>query len=105
MSSPAPLAPGVAVAAATAARDAVLAVPGVAGLDRGRFGEVALLLPGTRVEGLRPSSRGARKGLETHIVFDVHSGLTVQEVARDARAAILSATDVAFVDVVVADAR
>ncbi|GEM_PF-712325 len=93
---------------AAALRDAVLAVPGVAGVDAGRFGEVALLLPGQRVDGFRPSERDGRRGLEAHLVFDVSSGRNVRDVARDARAAIVAATDpesVGFVDIIVTDAR
>ena len=60
------------------ARDAALSVPGVAGLHGGRVGEVALLLPGTRIEGIRAANRGDESGLEVHIVFDVSSGRDVR---------------------------
>lgn len=97
---------------AEAARTAALAVPGVAGLHGGRFGEVAILLPGERIEGLRNSRRsvehggehGAELGLEIHVVFDVGSEREVQAVATDVREAVLQATSLGFVDVVVADA-
>ena len=91
-----------------AVRDAVLTVPGVSGVDAGRFGEVALLLPGQRLDGFRPSERDGRRGLEAHLVYDVSSGRDVRDVADDARAAIVAATDpgsVEFVDIVVTDAR
>ena len=93
---------------AEAARTAALAVSGVAGLHAGRFGEVAILLPGERIEGLRNSRRsvehGAELGLEIHVVFDVGSQREVQAVAADVREAVLQATSLGFVDVVVADA-
>lgn len=97
--------PLVSPAAAARARAAALAVPGVARLDRGRFGEVSLLLPGTRIEGMRPSARDGRRGLEVHLVFDVSSAREVHEVAEDARLAVASATEVDYVDVVVSDAQ
>lgn len=101
---------------AEAARTAALAVPGVAGLHGGRFGEVAILLPGERIEGLRNSRRsiergsdnggehGTELGLEVHVVFDVGSEREVQAVATDVREAVLQASSLGFVDVVVADA-
>lgn len=105
---------------AEAARTAALAVPGVAGLHGGRFGEVAILLPGERIEGLRNSRRSIERGgdnggehgvdsdtelgLEVHVVFDVGSEREVQAVATDVREAVLQATSLGFVDVVVADA-
>lgn len=101
---------------AEAARTAALAVSGVAGLHAGRFGEVAILLPGERIEGLRNSRRSvehggehgaehsAELGLEIHVVFDVGSEREVQAVAADVREAVLQATSLGFVDVVVADA-
>ncbi|WP_291313230.1 hypothetical protein [Corynebacterium sp. UBA2622] len=88
-----------------AARAAALAVPGVAGLDPGRFGEVAILLPGARIEGIRPSERGGLRGLEAHLVFDVSSGRDVRSVAEEARSAIAGATGADYVDVVVSDAQ
>ena len=39
--------------AADLVADAALSVPGVVGLHRGAFGEVATYLPGRRVEGVR----------------------------------------------------
>lgn len=87
-----------------AARDAALAVPGVAGLDGGRVGEVALLLPGTRIEGVRALRRGETPGLEVHIVYNVDSGREITAVADDVRAAVRKATEFNVVDVVVADA-
>ena len=89
---------------AEAARTAALSVPGVAGLHGGRVGEVALLLPGERIEGLRNSHRNEEAGLEVHVVFDVGSEREVQAVAADVREAVRKATSLSFVDVVVADA-
>lgn len=88
-----------------AAREAAIAVPGVAGLHGGRVGEVALLLSGERIEGLRPAHRGEVTGLEIHIVFDLSSNREIPAVADEVRDAVVSATSLPFVDVVVADAR
>lgn len=88
-----------------AVRDSALGVPGVAGLDNGRVGEVALLLPKARVEGLRQVTRDGDRGIEVHIVFDTASGRDIQSVAADVRSAVFGAADFPFVDVIVADAR
>ena len=91
-------------AAGNAAWAAALRVPGVAGLHSGRVGEVALLLPGERIEGIKPSRSGELLGLEVHIVFDASSGLEIHGVAEAVRAAVADAAEFDFVDVVVADA-
>ncbi|SDM09479.1 hypothetical protein SAMN04488535_1894 [Corynebacterium mycetoides] len=99
---------GISREAGEAVRDAALSVPGVASLSDGRFGEVALLLPGTRIGGIRPATRGTGPGLagvEVHIVYAVASGRPVAHVAGEVRAAALAATGLPFVDVVVADAQ
>lgn len=44
------------------------AIPGVASLHPGRFGEVALLFPRTRVRGLR---RADPVGIEVHVTVDL----------------------------------
>lgn len=90
--------------AGEAARDAALAVPGVAGLHGGRVGEVALLLPGARIEGLRPARRDDTSGIAVHVIYDVDSGCEIQAVADDVRAAVAATGEYPFVDVVVADA-
>lgn len=92
---------------AEAARDAILTIPGVAGMHGGHFGEVALLLPGGRIEGLKPATRSSEpnlRGLEVNFIYDVSSERDIRSVADDVRTAALRATDVDFVDVVVADA-
>lgn len=86
-------------------RDAAVAVDGVAALHGGRVGEIATYLPNTRIEGLKAISRDGRTGFEVHFVFDVASGRKVQDVAEDARAAVLGASDAEFVDVVAGDAQ
>lgn len=88
-----------------AARKAALAVPGVAGLHGGRVGEVALLLPGERIEGIRLAHRGENgTGVEVHIAFDVSSDRDIPAVADEVREAVLTADEIDFVDVIVADA-
>lgn len=51
--------------------DAVLAVPGVVGLDGGLFGEVATYLPGERVSGVQFSDDEG----SVHIVVDLRHDL------------------------------
>lgn len=54
---------------ATAVADAVSALPDVAGLDAGRFGEVAMLFARTRVPGLR--ERDGRLEVHVRLYVDV----------------------------------
>ncbi|QPK83525.1 hypothetical protein G7Y29_01560 [Corynebacterium qintianiae] len=89
-----------------AIRLAVLSVPGVAGLSAGRFGEVALLLPGTRIHGLRAVDRSSAVGTEIHVVYNVDSGRPINKVAEDVRsAAAAAAPQLDFIDIIVADAQ
>jgi len=75
---------------------AVLAVPGVAGLHGGLFGEVATYLPGRRIAGIRLSEdRG-----EVHII--AHLNGSVLETAEQAQRAA-SAIAGYPIDVVVDD--
>ncbi|MEX3504199.1 hypothetical protein [Corynebacterium sp. LK2510] len=90
---------------AEAARDAALSVSGVADLYAGRFGEIAILLPGTRVEGVRKIARDDRFGVEVHLVVDYALARDVRDIAAEVRRAVVGATGVEIVDVVVADAR
>lgn len=87
-----------------AARDAALSVPGVAGMHAGRMGEVALLLPGTRIEGLRAVQKDGASGFEVHLVYDVSAEREIQAVAVDVQNGVTRATGADFVDVVFADA-
>lgn len=92
-----------------AARDAALSAPGVAGMHAGRVGEVALLLPGTRIEGLRAVQKDGASGFEVHLVYDVSvydvsAGREIQTVAADVQNGVTRATGADFVDVVFADA-
>ena len=57
---------------------AVLAVPGVAGLHAGMFGEVATYLPGRRVTGVRI----------THDAVEVHVSVLIDTPIRATAAAI-----------------
>ncbi|WP_342319001.1 hypothetical protein [Corynebacterium mayonis] len=88
-----------------AARDAALSVPGVASLHAGRYGEVAVLLPGTRVMGLRRVSRAGEDGLEVHLVAQYKASRNMHDVADEVRTVVSEATGLPFVDVVVADAQ
>jgi hypothetical protein len=72
--APAGLAPAVETADEVAAL--VLAVPGVAGLHAGRFGEVATYLPGRRVTGVKLGGELA----EVHVVL--RSDAPVRAVAQ-----------------------
>lgn len=77
-----------ACAEATAVAAAVSAVPGVAGLSDGAYGEIALLYPGARVAGLR----WADGRLEVHVAaaFGSADARSLYDVSADARAAATS---------------
>ncbi|MGL5817907.1 MAG: hypothetical protein ACRCYR_10115 [Phycicoccus sp.] len=62
--------------------EAVLAVPGVAGLHGGAFGEVATYLPGRRVTGIRLNDTEA--GVHVTVTY----GGSVLDVAARIRAAV-----------------
>jgi hypothetical protein len=80
---------------------AVTAVPGVAALHAGMFGEVATYLPGHRVPGIRTDANGIT---EVHVTL--FYGVPVRDGAarvRDAAAAIVGGVvDVTVEDVVAA---
>lgn len=57
------------------------AVPGVAGLHPGQFGEVALLYPRHRVPGLQV--KGAT--LSIHLILDLTAGRPLAEIAGEVR--------------------
>ncbi|MEV3900716.1 hypothetical protein AB0K11_00165 [Mycobacterium sp. NPDC050551] len=73
------------------------AVPGVAGLHAGMFGEVATYLPGRRVSGIRFTDMG----LEVHIV--VWADAPVRRTATLVREAVAAAVPGVPVDVTVED--
>lgn len=75
---------------------AVLAVPGVAGLDGGSLGEVATYLPGRRVSGV------ADRGDRLTVSITVHPAGDLRVLAELVRSAVAGA-DPRPVDVVVAD--
>ncbi len=76
---------------------AVLAVPGVAGLHTGTFGEVATYLPGRRVEGVRLRPDRA----EVHLVLAWGAAVepTAAAVRRVASAVAGTVVDVSVEDV------
>ncbi|MDO4609962.1 hypothetical protein [Corynebacterium sp.] len=72
---------------AQAIADAVAALPAVAGLSGGRFGEIALLYPRRRVIGLREADRGARLEIHVRLHVDVADPRPLQgplDAVRDA---------------------
>lgn len=76
---------------------AVTAVPGVAALHSGMFGEVGTYLPGRRVQGIRLDS-----GIvQVHIVLSY--GVPVTEVAARIRAAVTTITGPGSVHVHIED--
>ena len=78
----------------------VTSVTGVAGMHSGQFGEVALLYPGTRVQGLRLTD----SRLEVHLVCDYAAGEDLYRVAEKVRAAASQHVDLP-VDVIFGDAQ
>ncbi|MDO5670993.1 MAG: hypothetical protein Q4G50_13465 [Corynebacterium sp.] len=87
--------PETAVALAGDIRD----VSGVAALHAGRFGEVALLFPRRRVNGLRRTSHG----LEVHVVVDLTVRRPLIDVAVDVRHVVARHLDLP-VDIIFAEA-
>ncbi|WP_051026470.1 Asp23/Gls24 family envelope stress response protein [Nocardia higoensis] len=75
---------------------AVTAVPGVAGLHPGMFGEAATYLPGRRVAGIRVGERG----VDIHV--SVRFGVPIAQVAERIRAAV-AAIDAGPVSIMVED--
>lgn len=74
-------------------------IPGVAELHSGWFGEVSLLYPRHRVNGLRVSPTA----LEVHLVVDLAAARPLAEIAAAARAVVAGFLDTE-VDVCFADA-
>ncbi|MHA2788043.1 hypothetical protein ACXZ66_02695 [Corynebacterium sp. S7] len=90
-----------------AARDAALSVAGVADLHPGKYGEVALLFPGERIDGVTAIHHGPIDevdGIEVHLVVDASSRPNLFELSREVRSAVQSATGIEVVDVIIADA-
>jgi len=75
---------------------AVNGCPGVASLSPGEMGEVATYLPGRRVIGIR-----LRDSIEVHVV--ARFGVTVEDLARQVRAAVATVAPGPVVDVYVDD--
>ncbi|WP_075724675.1 hypothetical protein [Corynebacterium aquilae] len=65
----------------------ICGVDGVAGMHRGRFGEVAMLFPGDRVGGIRLID----DVLDVHVVADTSAKRNLFEVAADVEAAARAA--------------
>ncbi|GAB3701150.1 hypothetical protein [Corynebacterium nasicanis] len=92
MSVSAPLAARIAAA--------VRAVPGVADLHAGRYGEVAMLYPRQRVSGLRRTAQA----LEVYVVVDLAAPRPLADIDAEVRAVIAPLID-APVTLCFADAR
>ncbi|AWB83363.1 Asp23/Gls24 family envelope stress response protein [Corynebacterium liangguodongii] len=91
-------------AEAEAIRAAALSVPGVAGLSGGQFGEVALLLPGAKIPGIRPLTADGRRGVELHVVYATDQGCPIADVATQLREDVAAAADLDFINIIFADA-
>ena len=78
-----PLPADAAALLADAVSAAVLGCPDVVALSSGRLGEVATYLPGRRIAGVRVGDDGA---VTVHVV--ARYGPTVQEIAKQVRAAV-----------------
>lgn len=90
-----------------AARDAALGVAGVAGLHSGAFGEVALLLPGERINGIAPvRAPDSREliGIAVHLIVDISVDRNIYSIAEEVRQKVSSATGFERIDITVADA-
>ena len=76
---------------------AILAVPGVAALHPGMFGEVGTYLPGRRVTGVRITD----DKVDVHVT--VYEGVDVRRTAAAVRDAVVRVTPGPTVDVTVED--
>lgn len=81
---------------------AVLAVPGVASLHGGRFGEIATHLPGRRVVGIRFAGERGEVHITVHVDEAAMASTSVIEIAEAAREAASAIVDVP-IDVIVED--
>lgn len=77
--------------------DVVLAVPGVAGLHGGMFGEAGTYLPGRRVAGVRLGEDGA--DIHLSVVFGVPVRETAEAVRRAVAALVPGPVHVSIEDV------
>ena len=77
--------------------EAILAVPGVAALHPGMFGEVGTYLPGRRVTGVRITD----DRVDVHVT--VHEGVDVRRTAAAVRDAVVRVTSRPTVDITVED--
>jgi len=77
--------------------EAILAVPGVAALHPGMFGEVGTYLPGRRVTGVRITD----DTVDVHVT--VHEGVDVRGTAAAVRDAVVLVAPGSTVDVTVED--
>lgn len=81
---------------------AITAIPGVAGLHGGEYGNIALLYPGARIPGLRIHGAAGSERLEVHVVVDLDVAPNLLDLATRVRGA---AAPAGFpIDVVLADA-
>lgn len=86
--------------------EAIHAIDGVAGLDGGQFGEVAMLFPGKRIRGIHVSKPRGGDGsarFEVNIVADLATLPNLAELATNVRNVVMTYVDIP-VDVTVADA-
>ncbi|MBV7292742.1 hypothetical protein [Corynebacterium sp. TAE3-ERU16] len=93
------------LAQAETLRDEILALPGVAGMHGGQFGEVAMLYPGTRVRGLHlftPRGRPDETRMEIHLIADLSQlpdlGKLAEEIRTIAGRYVPDTVDVFFSD-------
>ncbi|QGU03730.1 hypothetical protein [Corynebacterium comes] len=68
----------------------IRALPGVAGLHAGRYGDIALLYPRHRVNGLRRTP----SALEVHLVVDLDHPRPLAEIAAMVRGVVKHSLDV-----------
>lgn len=81
----------------------ITAIPGVADMHSGRFGEVALYYPRTRVRGLKQST-GENPRFEVHIVADLSAQPQLYDLAEEVRTVAAQAQPLP-VDVTIADGQ
>lgn len=85
----------------------ICSLDGVAGLDGGKFGEVAILLPGRKIRGLHvttPKDKNDTERLEVYVIVDGEKQPSIEKLAFAVRQAASAYTD-APVDVIVTDVK
>lgn len=92
---------------ANALVEEICSLDGIAGLDGGKFGEIAILFPGNKVRGLHvttPKDKKDTERLEVYVIVDGEKQPSIEKLAFAVRKAASAYTD-APIDVIIADVK